>query len=299
MALYGDQQRAAKGFAAAMADLDKAEGAPVWRHDYGTALRDGAAVLTLAAETNSAGVDIRTLATRIATDERKKNYTSTQENSWMLLAAAALIKDSAKTDFAINGETVTAPLFRRFPGDKVAATPVTVANLGSDPLDAVVSASGIPIKPEPAGGNGFRIERAYFQPDGTPADVATVKQNDRFVVVLTVTSDHAYGGHLMVVDPIPAGFEIENPDISARGDTGAYSWLTTDTPTHTEARTDRFIAALDRGDGDSLDFSVAYSVRAVSPGVFAQPAATVEDMYRPELNARSVSGKVEVVGPTK
>ena len=299
IALYGDQQRATKAFSAAMADLDKAEGAPVWRHDYGTVLRDGAAVLTLAAETNSSGVDIRTLATRIATDERKKSYTSTQENSWMLLAAAALIKDSAKTDFSIDGARITAPLFRRFTGERISETPVEIANLGSDSLDAVVSASGIPTKPEPEGGNGFRIERAYFQPDGTPADVATVKQNDRFVVVLTVTSDHSYGGHLMVADPIPAGFEIENPDISASGDTSAYSWLSTDTPTHTEARTDRFLAALDRDDGDALDISVAYSVRAVSPGVFARPAATVEDMYRPELNARSTSGKVEVVGPTK
>ncbi len=299
MALYGDQQRAAKAFAAAMADVDQAEVAPTWRHDYGTALRDGAAVLTLAAETNAPSVDIHTLATRIAADEQKKIYTSTQENSWMLLAAAALIKDSAKTDFSIDGQKITAPLFRRFNGDRIDATPVNVTNLGSDPLEAVVSASGIPIRPEPQGGNGFRIERNYYLPDGTPADVTTVKQNDRFVVVLSVTSDHSYGGHLMVVDPIPAGFEIENPDISASGDTSAYSWLSTDTPTHTEARTDRFIAALDRNDDDSLDFSVAYSVRAVSPGVFAQPAATVEDMYRPELNARSGSGKVEVVGPTK
>jgi uncharacterized protein YfaS (alpha-2-macroglobulin family) len=299
MALYGDQQRAAKAFTAAMADLNKAEGAPYWRHDYGTALRDGAAVLTLAAETKSEGVDIRTLATRIAADERKKSYTSTQENSWMLLAAAALIKDSAKTNFSINGETITAPLFRRYTGEKVEATPVAITNLGNDPLDAVVSASGIPIKPEPEGGNGFKIERDYFLPDGTPADVATVKQNDRYIVVLTVTSEHDFGGHLMVVDPIPAGFEIDNPDVSANGDTGAYSWLSTDAPTHTEARTDRFIAAFDRNDSDATDFSVAYAVRAVSPGVFAQPAATVEDMYRPELNARSASGKVEVVGLTK
>jgi len=299
MALYGDRERAAKAFSAAMADLDKATDQTVWRHDYGTVLRDGAGVLTLAAETRSEAVDLRTLATRIATAERKKRYTSTQENSWILLAAAALIKDSAKAEFTLDGQQIAAPIFRRFAGDRIEQSPVIITNLGSDPLDAVVSASGVPTKPEPAGGTGFRIERAYYTPDGTAADVATVKQNDRFVVVLHVVSDHSYGGHIMIVDPIPAGFEIENPDISASGDTGAYSWLKTDPTTHTEARTDRFVAALDRDDGDPLDYSVAYSVRAVSPGVFAEPAATVEDMYQPQLNAHTDAGKIEVVGPTK
>ena len=217
----------------------------------------------------------------------------------MLLAAAALIKDSARTEFDIDGERIAAPLFRRFSGDRVEETPISIENLGADELPAIVSASGIPLVPEPEGGNGFTIMRTYYTPDGEVADIATVGQNDRFVVVLTVTADHVYGGHIMVVDPIPAGFEIENPNISASGDTSSYGWLSTDYATHTEARTDRFVAALDRNDGDALEFSVAYTVRAVSPGVFAQPSATVEDMYRPELNARSAFGTVEVVGPTR
>jgi uncharacterized protein YfaS (alpha-2-macroglobulin family) len=217
----------------------------------------------------------------------------------MLLAAAALIKDSAHTDFSVDGEHIAAPLFRRFSGEKVAAAPIEIDNLGTDKLSAVVSATGIPTAPEPAGGNGFTIERHYYTPDGDEADVATVKQNDRFIVVLDVTYNHSFGGHLMVTDPIPAGFEIENPDISVSGSTDSYDWLETDEATHTEARTDRFVAAIDRDDDAATEFKLAYSVRAVSPGVFAQPAATVEDMYRPEYNARTDAGKVEVVGPTK
>ena len=75
MALYGDRQRAARAFAAAMADLDRAEAIAVWRRDYGTSLRDEAAVLTLAAETGSEGVDIRTLATRIAAERTDASAT--------------------------------------------------------------------------------------------------------------------------------------------------------------------------------------------------------------------------------
>jgi uncharacterized protein YfaS (alpha-2-macroglobulin family) len=229
----------------------------------------------------------------------KKKYTSTQENSWMLLAAAALIKDSAKTDFSIDGERIAAPLFRRFSGDRVEQTPVEIENLGAEKLDAVVAATGVPTTPDPEGGNGFKIERVYYTPDGEEADIATVKQNDRFIVQLNVTSDHDFGGHLLITDPIPAGFEIENPDISTGGSVQSYDWLSTTTATHTEARTDRFVAAVDRDDNSSTEITVAYSVRAVSPGVFAQPAATVEDMYRPEYYARTGTGTVEVVGPTR
>ena len=80
----------------------------------------------------------------------------------------------------------------------------------------------------------------------------------------------------------------------------SFGWLAIErNVSHTEARTDRFVAALDRSIDDPLEFSVAYSMRAVSPGVFAQPAATIEDMYRPYLNARTETGTVEVVGPTR
>jgi hypothetical protein len=39
---------------------------------------------------------------------------------------------------------------------------------------------------------------------------------------------------------------------------------------------------------------VAYIVRAITPGKFVYPAATVEDMYRPERYARTASGKLTV-----
>ena len=40
--------------------------------------------------------------------------------------------------------------------------------------------------------------------------------------------------------------------------------------------------------------SVAYIVRAVTPGTFVHPAATVEDMYRPERYARTAAGTLTV-----
>ncbi len=45
--------------------------------------------------------------------------------------------------------------------------------------------------------------------------------------------------------------------------------------------------------------AVAYIVRAVTPGTFVHPAATVEDMYRPERYARTESGQLTVKAETK
>ena len=117
------------------------------------------------------------------------------------------------------------------------------------------------------------------------------------------------GGRILLVDRLPAGFEIENPRLVDSGDVKTLGWLkTTVEPQHTEFRDDRFVAAFDffgssrrrgrRGDGDdgragpASSATVAYIVRAVTPGTFVHPAATVEDMYRPDRFAPApASGK--------
>lgn len=115
------------------------------------------------------------------------------------------------------------------------------------------------------------------------------------------------GGRLLLVDRLPAGLEIENPRLVESGDLRNFSWLnTTIRPEHTEFRDDRFVAAFDltekEGEGDesarkagSKTMTVAYVVRAVTPGTYVHPAATVEDMYQPERFARTAQGKLVVL----
>ncbi len=61
---------------------------------------------------------------------------------------------------------------------------------------------------------------------------------------------------------------------------------------HSEFRQDRFLTAIDRT--DASPFRLGYIVRAVSPGRFHHPAASVEDMYRPEFRAQTGAGQVVV-----
>ena len=148
-------------------------------------------------------------------------------------------------------------------------------------------------QPEPAQGNGYRIARDYFTLDGAPVDPAAIALNDRLVAVVTVTPERDIEARLIVVDPLPAGLEIENPNLLRSGETGQLAWLAADdVARHAEFRADRFVAAVDWQGAEP--FRLAYMVRAVSPGSFHHPAASVEDMYRPAYRARTDAGRVEV-----
>ena len=175
------------------------------------------------------------------------------------------------------------------------AQPFKVTNTGAGPLQAVVSVTGAPITPEPAAEKGFKIERLYYTLDGDPADPTKAKQNQRFAVVLKITEPQPQYGRLIVADYLPAGFEIDNPRLVSSGNTGTLSWIAdAQEPTYSEFRDDRFSAAFERKAGDPVMFTVAYVVRAVSPGRYVLPQAYIEDMYRPDRFGRTETGAIEV-----
>jgi uncharacterized protein YfaS (alpha-2-macroglobulin family) len=220
-------------------------------------------------------------------------YTSTQENAWMVLAARALAKETMALD--LNGTPIKAALYRNYRAAELTGQPLKITNTGDAPVQAVVSVSGSPVTPEPAASNGFKIERSYFTLDGKPVDISTAKQNDRFAVVLKITEPKPEYGHIMVSDYLPAGLEIDNPHLVSSGDSGTLDWIQDgQDPVNTEFRDDRFTAALDRATDSKAVFTVAYVVRAVTPGKYVLPQAYVEDMYNPSRYGRSGTGSVEV-----
>ena len=100
---------------------------------------------------------------------------------------------------------------------------------------------------------------------------------------------------VIVADYLPAGFEIDNPRLVSSGETGTLSWITDATePVSSEFRDDRFTAAFERRHDSPPVFTVAYVVRAVSPGHYVLPQAMVEDMYRPDRFGRTATGAIEI-----
>ncbi len=295
LALVGDRTRAERAYTAAVESLAPKPTLEFGRTDYGSSLRDAAALVSLASEGNAPRATLTQAVQRVETARGLTPYTSTQENAWMVLAARALAKEANTISLTVNGAPVKSALYRSAKQADVSAQPITIVNTGDTPVQAVISVTGAPVVPEPAASNGFKIERNYFTLDGKPADLSKAKQTDRFAVVLSITEAKPTYGHIMVVDYLPAGLEIDNPNLVSSGDSGTLDWIENgEEPEHTEFRDDRFSASIDRASDDKAVFTVAYIVRAVSPGKYVLPQAYVEDMYNPSRYGRTATGAVEV-----
>jgi uncharacterized protein YfaS (alpha-2-macroglobulin family) len=296
LAMLGDRERADRTFDSAIDALSEDVESPSrsWRSDYGSVLRDASAILALATDAKAKPQIIKTAMSAIEVERAKSRYASTQEMSWMVLAARAIAAE-AKTIRLDAGGKDHSGSFNRVFREAALANDYRVVNKGPAALRAVVAVSGSPLVAEPASSNGLEIERKYYTVTGEPVDISTVAQNTRLVAVLTVNlaGGSSQNGTFLLADPLPAGFEIENPTLVASGSTASLSWLSDTTwASYTEFRDDRFVASFTNSSA-----KLAYMVRAVAPGTFAHPGAYVEDMYRPELNARTETGSVIVSAP--
>jgi alpha-2-macroglobulin len=286
LAAYGEQARADSMFRLARDMAIDGSTDVGWRLDYGTALRDRAGVLALAVQAGSGAVDRVQLA-GLLTPRGAVTDLSPQEAVWSLAAATALGAESS--GLQLDGQPVTGNIVQLLDGQTRA-----IRNAGTGDVTVTVTAFGVPDTAPAAQGQGYTITRSYFTTDGNPADLSQLRAGDRVVTVLDVRPDAGIpGGRLMVDDALPAGFEIDNANLLRSGDIRALDWLQThEFAEMTEARADRFLAAVDWTSDAPL--RLAYITRAVSVGDFHHPAAQVVDMYRPTLRAVSDTGRVTI-----
>jgi uncharacterized protein YfaS (alpha-2-macroglobulin family) len=297
LAMVGDHTRAERVYAAALAAIAPASQPSdlLSREDYGSTLRDAAALVALASEGGAPHATVQAAVQRVEAARASLRPTSTQEDAWLLLAASAMAKDAGKVSLDIGGEPAQHALYRTIRATDL-KDPLRIGNTGEDEVEAVVTVAGAPLTPEPAAEKGFKIERLNYTLGGDPVDPKAVKQNARLVVVLKITEAQPQFGRVLVADYLPAGFEIDNPHLVSSGDAGTLAWITDAVePANAEFRDDRFTAAFERKKDNPPVFTVAYVVRAVAPGKYVRPQASVEDMYRPDRFGRTASENVEVM----
>lgn len=294
LARLGDKGRAESAFAAAVPQLSRKP----WWVDYGSTVRDAAALVTVMGEVQMLGSRLQTLVDRLPASETTAKQTSTQEQAWIVMAADTLMRGKAPLRLTVTGAAGAGK------GDPVIIAPppealaqgVRVANAGAEAVWQAVSLSGIPAEPRPAAREGLRIKRNFFTRTGAPLNLDQLRQNDVFVIVLEGEANTGLDHQAIVVHPLPAGWEIENAHLGAAG-TDDMPWLTDVTvPLSVEARDDRYVAAVDLSE-DQTRFKLAYLVRAVTPGNYELPGAQVEDMYKPRFFARQAVGRITVLPP--
>ena len=296
LAAVGDQSRAASAFAAA----EEALGYDNDGDYYQTPLRDRAGVLALATEAGFDDLAAR-LVNAVGTDAPDPVSLSTQEKAFLLTAVNALTGGEAEDGgyaMAVEGLGRGNENDRRyFVSEAQISEDVSFTYGGSTPVFRTVLVSGAPTDAPPSVENRLAIEKSFASLTGGRVSLGDLRQGDQLVVSLTVDPEERRLNPVIIADLLPAGFEIETvlrPTDGAREyeDDGAFAWLGTISAAKTaEARDDRFVAAIDLSDTAQ---TVAYIVRAVTPGDFAMPGAVAEDMYRPSVNARSDAGRVTI-----
>ena len=159
----------------------------IWYKDYGSDLRDGAALAALIAEADTG--DVRSLRIAEALDQEfdRRTYFSTQEQAWLLLATHSL-SQGRKDGFQVAVNQKTLPVSKaalRFSLKPDAISQgFDIENLGSSPIRAIQSIRAVPSKAQKPVSNGFEISRQFYTLTGEKADLSALKQNDMLVVVI-------------------------------------------------------------------------------------------------------------------
>ncbi len=293
LAQLGDRARAKSAFDKALA----AVGYQSTGDYYQTSLRDLAALLALAAEAGRSQ-QVDQIADRFSEVMKAPDEMHTQEKAFVLLASQALLKTSGPVLLSRDGKKLDklppAPSFGLSAAELQKGA--SWRNDGDGPIYRTVTVSGAPTSAPPPSAAGVSVQKAIYTRSGALADLNTVRQNDRLVVVVSGLTTVARQHQLVIADLLPSGFEIEAvlkpEDSSSGGVRGPYAWAGDISYAQVaEARDDRFVAALSIGQDQ---FRMAYLVRAVTPGSFVLPGAVVEDMYRPSVTGRSDAGRVTI-----
>lgn len=185
----------------------------------------------------------------------------------------------------------------------LAAGRTQLTNSGPAALFAEVDVAGYPTSPPPARQDMIELQRRWFNAKGEPWPAGRSPRVGEMLVVELKAKARQRMDDALIVDRLPAGFEIENLSLSQGpkaeefvvGGVSVAETLADPRVRHREFRDDRFVAAA-RLDRESL--TLHYLVRVVSPGRFVVPAPYAEDMYRPELYGLGAAGApVTIVDP--
>ncbi len=287
LALSNDRPRAEAAFAAALAAPARRD----WDADRGSALRDQAAVAVLLKESGLLADRLPPLLAAMPGADLQAGALSTQEQAWAAAAAAVLGRDGRPVRIALDGQAqaASAALTVALQG------PAVARNLDARPVWQTVSATGVPMEAPAAGRSGMRVSRRFFAMGGDTLDLSALRQNTGFVLLMEGRADDGQEHRAMLLQGLPAGWEVAGR--LPAGKPAGMPWLGELSETEAQPAADDRFAATMRLTKEAPGFRVAVRLRAVTPGSFELPGATLADMYRPGVFARQDSARIVVQPP--
>ena len=264
-----------------------------WMGDYGSSVRDYALSYALVSQYELRHERSENLLNQLSSRLGNRSYLSTQEQMALLLAARAA-GGSKNTPWeavlTVNGERKPLSGGKSDQTVSLAAADLAgtqIQNTGSQSLFVEYDIQGSPTATPAPRNDIIQLKRGWYRPDGRPWDGGTLQTGDMLVVWVQASANQNIPDGLLV-DRVPAGFEVENLNLSQSpemqdwkiGGRRVADAMSDSNIKHREFRDDRYVAAVSLGRGK---VDVFYLVRVVTPGRYAVPSTVAEDMYRPEI----------------
>jgi uncharacterized protein YfaS (alpha-2-macroglobulin family) len=252
--------------------------------NYGGKFRDKAALVVLLKEANYIK-DATTLLLDLAKNIDKKRYLSTQEMSQILRAANSIDIKLGNLKLKIGQKLYSSNKAYYLKSSNIDKFKI-IKNISGNNLWYSISYLGYPDINSLANfeNRGFKIDKQIYTLKGSLVDLKEVAQGDRYVVVISGELTDSAVTKPLITDMLPAGFEIENPNIIGIDNTKDLKWLkNTTVGIHKEYRDDRFSVYFE----DTIKFKFAYIVRATTLGKYTVAPVKIEDMYKPRYIAFS------------
>ena len=267
-------------------------------HDYGSPLRDLALTAALFLENDvSEGLELMLLDLEEILRDRR--WYSTQE-SYALFKLGLSLETRAdkpwKGTLYLGGETVALDQQGAYvlgPTAKDIAAGISFASDTDRPLYLSVVVGGYTKTPPAMDDSLIALDREFYDLKGARVTRDEFTVGELLLVHLTINAKETLTDALLV-DLLPAGFEIENPNFKYSvkiadteleeikiGKSSVWRLKRNNVMVHEEYHDDRYVAAMKVRKG--VDYHVFYLVRAVSPGTYAVPPVFLESMYRPEI----------------
>jgi len=304
----GDQRRAGEAVRQALS-LPRSDG---YLGDYGSAERDIAAMIVLLDELGPQyAAEQSQLALALMERLPLRRWFSTQTRAALYEAGRVLQRKAGQPwqiDLSRGGEPIRVTGEGRWQETlqpAALAEAISLVNQSKQPLYLNLTSQGLSDKAPASVSEQLAVSRNFYQLDGSPRDMDRLDVGELVLVELILEAAERTPDGLLV-DLLPAGFELENPALAhavgleglrLQGDEeDVLSQLQRNPPAYQAYRDDRYVAALELNQGRVQ--RLFYLMRAVTPGSYQIPPVVLEDMYRPDRRAISeAGGRVEIVQP--
>ncbi len=268
--------------------------------NFDSPVRSQAIILDVLAEVNENHPSIPTLVSNLSdAAAQRKRWGTTQENAFAFLALGKILKKKMDGNYTgtltLNGEHI---------GDFDSKTGLQLSDKDWDGAQVQIAIEGEGSCYYYWSAFGIQrdsfieeydrqlvVRRRYLNREGIPYNNNEFRHGNLVIAEITVKALTSNLENVVVVDMLPAGFEIENARLASR--TGI-PWLKTQDfkPDYVDIRDDRliFFGTFPR----QRERKFHYALRAVTRGEFTLPPVSAEAMYDPAKSSVANSGKIVI-----